>query len=390
MIRRSAIAATAAVLLSLVTHVFGLGIRVDAERPHADAPSDSVALGSSFEDIAEALSDPVPPEPAPAPEPPTEPLPEPENQDPPTSVALVASPDPQPVAAPDLGSAETVQADAAGSTEPKPAEIPKPEAVSTPNGEDGSATEAASPSAVEPVSSPEEPESAPVSDVAAVDTAATEPSNAPSPEPTQRLAALPVEVSPTLPVSPSPEPATIPVIPLEQESIDPATPDTDIAPVPETAEDGLGGTELAVVSSPRPKLPDRRPSAPSTAGSGSRPPAPQTMESPLTAYQRDGTLNGWLGQNRDRGPGNASTTNYAGRVLVHLNSVPPVRVSTPGLARVTFEINPDGTLAWVKVDTRSGSPELVRAARQQVRKAEPFPRPPAGAKRQIGFVFGSK
>ena len=121
------------------------------------------------------------------------------------------------------------------------------------------------------------------------------------------------------------------------------------------------------------------------------------MESPLTAYLRGedeteswdsgGDMSGGLGFRDSPGIGNAYTTNYAGRVLVHLNRAASVPVSEEGFARVMFEINPDGSLAWVDVLNSSGSAAVERAATGQVRNASPFPPPPDGKSQRLSFVY---
>jgi TonB family protein len=114
------------------------------------------------------------------------------------------------------------------------------------------------------------------------------------------------------------------------------------------------------------------------------------MESPLIAYARDGNLDGWLGHQGSGSSGNSGVTNYAGRVLVHLNNAPRVRAQIRGSARVVLEINPDGTLARVDVIESTGTFELDSAAKAQVRNAAPFPPPPQGATRKLSFVYRSK
>lgn len=76
-----------------------------------------------------------------------------------------------------------------------------------------------------------------------------------------------------------------------------------------------------------------------------------------------------------------------GLVLVHLNQSEPVYVSARGFAQVFFQIDPDGSLAWVDIVDTSGSAELERAAKEQVRRAAPFPRPPNGTSRKLSFYY---
>lgn len=412
MIRRSTVIATVAIVLSLLVHFLGLSYtsRIQPERPAKDAKIDAVEMGNAFEDIAEAVSEPVPPESAPVPDPPVETLPEPEPEfaDTPTSEALVATADPQHVVSPDTGSAKAVQPDMIEPSEPEESGVTEPKTVEPARGHEATTAEAAVTPPVEPDTVAAAPKGKPDAGTQPIEAVAAESvlrsPIAPAP---QRLAALPVPVAPALPVTPTPAPAAVPVIPVERDTIDPETPETTVEPVPENsetakAEDESGGSDLAVTSSLRPRLPSRRPSAEpvgrldgSTGPSDVRVAPSQLIESPLTTYQRDGidlfggAQPGGLGFRGSRSAGNSDTTNYAGRVLVHLNRAPAIRVSALGYARVLFQINPDGTLAWVDIIDSTGSQEIERAAKAQVRNAAPFPRPPKGASRKLAFVYRS-
>jgi len=131
MIRRSTAIATVAIVLSLMVHFVGLSFtsRVQPERRVEDPKNDVVALGNAFEDVAESLPEPVPPEKAPTPEPPAEAVPEPERAEVPSSEALVGSADPQRTASPDTGSAKAVQPEAAEPVELEHGRIPDPETI---------------------------------------------------------------------------------------------------------------------------------------------------------------------------------------------------------------------------------------------------------------------
>lgn len=324
MIPRSAVIAAAALVLSLVLHLLGLGwSSLDRVEPEIqDNTGDVVAMGNAFEDVAEEVSDPVPPEPAPAPQPP----PEPEQTEATTSQALVASPSPEQVFAPQGTPGEPSEPVA-------PQEAPAPAAA--------------------PASQPVLPE---------------------------QVAALP------------PEPAE-PV--AQPDTSEPVADPQEVTP-PEQVED----TQLAVAASPRPRLPERQPEAQGTprrdeADAFSNLLSPPLIESPLAAYMRGETQldvqpsggSGFLGSS---GSGNAGETNYAGRVLVHLNRSLTVKVTGYGAAWVFFQINPDGSLASVSIIDSNGSQELRNAAIQQVRNAAPFPRPPDGKSRQLTFIYRNR
>ncbi len=412
MIRRSTAIATAAILLSLLVHFAGLSVtsRVQPEPPGDDTTTDVVALGNAFEDLAENLSEPVTPETTPSPEPQTETVPEPELADTPTSEALVASPNPQDTASPDTGSARVAQPDTTGPSEPTEGRVPEPETVEPSGGDEGTTADAAVTPRVEPETVAEAPKGNPEAIPEPVEAVTGEPVLTPPVAPApQRLAALPVPITPALPVTPAPEPSAVPVIPLERETVAPVTPETTVEPTPEDpetakAEEEFGGSDLAVATSLRPRMSPRRPSAePMGLRDGSTDfsellfPAP--MESPLTAYlrgqtdlivrQNGGAQSGGRGFLDSRSPGNSGVTNYAGQVLVYLNRAPVARLTARGSARVYFEINADGTLARVDILDSTGSREIDRAAKAQVRSAAPFPPPPQGASRRLTFVYRS-
>ncbi|CAD0184389.1 hypothetical protein RUESEDTHA_01268 [Ruegeria sp. THAF57] len=375
MIRGSVVIAAVAILVSLFIHVMGLTFTAPSlsEQPTSERPADTVALGNAFEDLAEVIAEPVEPEPPEAPEPPVEAPEEPPEV--PVSEALVASDNPQVTPSPDLGDAEVVQPVATEPVEPDVAET-----ENTSEGDDAASQEVDETPPVEPSEVAETPEGAPDAVATQVEPVAPEP---------QQLAALP---SPE--VAPVPEVSPVPVVPLENEAIEP-----DLSTLAESADETDETSDLAVTSSIRPQRPERTPT-PQRQGvqggardfSALRFPS-QEVESPLTTYRRRGidafTSGNTGSRSGGRGPGNSNTTNYAGRVLVHLNRAPVVFVSARGFAQVFFQINPDGSLAWVDVVDSSGSPEVDRAARAQVRAASPFPPPPGGVSRKLSFFYTS-
>ncbi len=377
MIRRSVLIAAAAILVSLFLHLMGLSVtgqRLAEDAPGGQAP-ESIELSTTFEDLAEVVAEPIEPEPAEAPEPPVERLPE--EPEIPVSEALVASENPQEVYAPDIGESEVVQPTATEPVEPDVAET-----ENTSEGDAAASEDVDETPPVEAETATDVPEGIPEA-VAVEPEVATEVQPV-SPQP-QELAALPV--------NPSPE-AAIPVVPLESEAIEP---DDPVDPTEQDANEDV--TELAVTSSIRPQRPERQPT-PERRGvlNGARDfselqfPS-EVVESPLYAYRREGldafTSGSSGSRSGGRGPGNSDTTNYAGEVLVHLNRAPPVFVAARGFAKVFFEINPDGTLAWVDVIDSSGSSDVDRAARAQVQAASPFPLPPGGVSRKLSFFYTS-
>ncbi|WP_372570308.1 energy transducer TonB family protein [Ruegeria jejuensis] len=376
MIRRSAFVAVAALLVSVLGHLLFLSFTAaDLVEPQAGvSPSDAVELGSAFEDFADAPPEPVQPEAAEVPEPPVEDTVEPEQAEIPTSDALVASADPQDVSSPDIGS----QPDAPEAEVSEPVE---------PSDAESGASEESTVASVEPETAVETPQEPPAAGVEAADVPDADASSPPEPEVSVALSA--------------PDSAVVPVVPSESGLISAETPETIVEPLEDgaeiTTESESQESEQAVVVSKRPRLPSRRPSAEplgtlngfSSFDNLLNP--QQTVDSPLTLFQRDSVdafaSSRTQSRSGGRGPGNSNVTNYAGQVLVHLNRAPAVYVRVRGFAQVFFEINPDGSLAWVDIVDSSGSPELERAAKEQVRRAVPFPPPPQGVSRKLSFYY---
>lgn len=410
MIRTSTAIAAAAICISILVHFVGLKITLGTMPEHTNAatPTEVVAMGNAFEDIVETVTEPVPPDPAPVPEPPAESAPEPESTEAPTSQARVASDNPQNTATPDAGSSRTVRHEMSGSTGTEATEVPEPTTIEPSGGAENAVSDArmTPPVAPDPVTEPTDGRAS--GGAAPVEPVTAPPAPAASAAPRQLAALPPQPIAPVPPVDAAP--STVPILPSERETIEPDTSADLAAPKPDIitenteAENETGTSELAVRSSLRPQLPAQRPAPPQEDPSDGIPrlndgrlPPSQLIESPLTAYQRDGTNlfagrsggspSGTMGLIGSGGSGNSDVTNYAGQVLVHLNRVTPVAVSARGWARVFFEINPDGTLAWVDITDSSGAVEVDRAAKEQVRRAAPFPRPPGARSRKLNFVY---
>ena len=344
MIRRSILVGVMAVLMSLLVHGLGLSISSREAQPEQgqENPVDVADVGGAFEDFTEALAEPAQPEAAQVPDVP--------DVTPPTSRALVASDNPQDVTAPDTGLAEAI----------------KPDGAAPGGGEDDT-----------------------VADVVPEDAAPDDPDT-------------PVAESPPDPVEaeaeePSPEQPD----PTASDAVAALAPDITIAATPDapkilTAEDVDEETASAVTRSLRP--PPERPSAEALGvpDRTQQQAAARVIESPLTAYKRSGVDllrgggSGAGGFSGSRGVGNASVTNYAGQVLSRLNRAPIVYASARGTARVSFLINSDGSLGWVRVLNSSGSSDIEKAARAQVRSAAPFPRPPDGTSQRFVFNYRNR
>ncbi|SMP31097.1 energy transducer TonB family protein [Shimia sagamensis] len=374
MIRRSLLIATVAVLLSLGAHLLGLGfaIRIERSPPASESAGETIAVGNAFEEIAEALEEPEAPERAPEPEleQPIEPVPPVSEAEVPDTEVLVASENPQDTYAPDTGTAQIVAPVPLAGTQddftPKP-DVTEP--TSQPNDTDPvpPQTDTAAPLGTETDTAD-----------AIAPVAAQTPATPVVPEVTEpvedEIAALPETVMPVVPVTPLSLPEVedlVEAVPSERSD-------------EERPEDGSESEPQALFPGLRNGFDDLRNPT-------------QTLESPLETFQREGSLASVGGFGipsgsaaTSRGPGNSDTTNYAGRVLVHLNRTRSVHVKASGFARVFFEINPDGSLNWVEVIDSSGNEAVNRAARTQIQSAVPFPAPPNGTRRQLSFLYSSR
>ncbi|WP_417248149.1 TonB family protein [Celeribacter sp.] len=95
-------------------------------------------------------------------------------------------------------------------------------------------------------------------------------------------------------------------------------------------------------------------------------------------------------QGASKQSGNAAASNYPGKVMQKLSRVPRPRVRSKGAAVVTFTLSASGGLASATITKSSGSKELDRAALTVVKRASPFPAPPAGALRQFSVSISGK
>ncbi|SFN82436.1 outer membrane transport energization protein TonB [Roseovarius lutimaris] len=391
MTRGSVFAAVAAILLSLLLHALGLSFTSSENRPSSneDTASDLADAGGTFEDFAGTPAEPAAPEEASAPDPPSVTSPEQVIEETSTSQALVASDNPQNVISPDTGEVEVLEPDTA---EPSESDVPAPETAERSGGEDDDLADLAISQPVEPETEPDAAEGAPD----ATDAQASE--------------VAPVSVTETVsPVVPAPAPSPSPAILPEPQVQEPVQPEITVTSAPDdpeilSAEEETDLTRSAVTTSLRP--PKERPSVAAGQPNGTQPRSTRTrrsngaIESPLTAYKRTGvdpfasrsggSRSGTTGFSGARNPGNSSTTNYVGRVLVQLNRAPVVYPSAHGTAQVSFEINPDGTVAWVNILNSTGSGDIGRAASAQVRSAAPFPRPPDGTSQRLAFLYRNR
>ncbi|MDD7969842.1 TonB family protein [Roseinatronobacter alkalisoli] len=85
--------------------------------------------------------------------------------------------------------------------------------------------------------------------------------------------------------------------------------------------------------------------------------------------------------------GNAAVSSYPGEVMRRIQRVRQVRSPARGQVVVAFGIAADGGLASASIARTSGNAGLDQAALDHIRRAAPFPAPPAGAQQQFNFEF---
>ena len=124
------------------------------------------------------------------------------------------------------------------------------------------------------------------------------------------------------------------------------------------------------------------------------------LETELALTQRSGldilaeagssAIYGRQSQYTVRATGNATDTNYAGKVLMRLNRALRVHKNERGSVDIRFQILPDGSIGWVRIIRSRGTPGIQVAASANVRSAAPFPPPPGGKPVELVFVFQSR
>ncbi|GGE27489.1 TonB family protein [Primorskyibacter flagellatus] len=87
--------------------------------------------------------------------------------------------------------------------------------------------------------------------------------------------------------------------------------------------------------------------------------------------------------NAGKQAGNAAASNYPGLVNRHLARIRKPSMNRRGVVRMSFAIAPSGGLSGVSVARSSGSAQMDQAAATMIRRAAPFPKPPAGAQRSF-------
>lgn len=119
------------------------------------------------------------------------------------------------------------------------------------------------------------------------------------------------------------------------------------------------------------------------------PARPQPHGNAQTNATRGSASGRTTGQTTSSGPaqpqsaGNAAAGNYPGEVQRRIARQRLPRVRSTGVAQVSFTVAPNGSLAALGLARSSGSAELDQEAVNLIRRAAPFPPPPAGAQRSF-------
>lgn len=87
------------------------------------------------------------------------------------------------------------------------------------------------------------------------------------------------------------------------------------------------------------------------------------------------------------GSGKRAAADYPGKVMKKVLQTRKAKSPERGTVLVGFSVSGNGGLGMVKVVRSSGSAALDRIALDHIRRAAPFPAPPAGAKTNFSFEF---
>ena len=339
---------TTALGLSIAVHFTVLAM--NPERPviiQATGESDVLvdAFGNSFADLAAGVETPEPVTDAPIePTPPVESLPDPTD---PTVVEPV-----DPPASEQPSEVETTQPNAQ-----TPIETAEP---------------ASSTDVLDPQVTMQSPTDAQMSQSVPVDNPAVQPVET-------ELASVmtPQEISPLAALAPA-EPTDV----VQSEDV---TPDFPPVAVDRPKAEAQAARATArqqerreAVPAPRPRPASRPPPGNADVntqrGDPDRPSRPQRAQTPRTGPAQPAPTRGNA----------AAISNYPGQVYRRIQHLRQRRVAEKGTVRIQIRISKSGGLGSIRVVASSGSRRIDQAALDHVRRAAPFPRPPAGA--QTTFV----
>lgn len=163
--------------------------------------------------------------------------------------------------------------------------------------------------------------------------------------------------------------------PTQQSEQDAAKPSerASVTPKPEV-QSPVAEAKPQPKSEPKPRGNGANTTAQGTADGQSNSPGGQARSNPSTSKVQ----------------GNAAASNYSGTVRRKIHRAKRQRVNIKGVALVSFNIAPNGTISGARVARSSGSAKLDRIALSQVRRASPFPPPPPGARTSYSVEIKGK
>lgn len=214
-------------------------------------------------------------------------------------------------------------------------------------------------------------------------TPAEEPAQTPQPPVTETPTAETPMEAPTPPVATTAALAPLPETAQPVEQVPAPVPDP-VARI--TADTETAAPEKSVRPPTRPEPTRHAAATPQQPGNADRSARAGNATGQETARAQQGAQS----QRAGAQPGNAAAENYPGQVTRHIQRTRRERVNIRGSAQVSFTIASNGTLATLGIARSSGSERLDQIALQQIRRAAPFPPPPAGAKRNFTLRIDSR
>ncbi|MEO0771612.1 MAG: TonB family protein [Pseudomonadota bacterium] len=209
---------------------------------------------------------------------------------------------------------------------------------------------------------------------------------------------VPVEEMIEAKITPLAVETVVPILPMQPTEVQP----TEVArPQPTETVEAVEENTTAVARSlrPKPRTPEfekkHEPPPPRQQVQQQPRPVQQTQPAPQGSTQnanRGGanasqanTNSAASGTGTAAQQGNASVSNYPGKVMRKLSRVSRPRGVGRGTAVVAFRVSGSGGLSGASIARSSGNAQLDQAALSMVRRAAPFPAPPPGAKRSFSI-----
>jgi len=238
-------------------------------------------------------------------------------------------------------------------------------------------------------------------------TAVSEPVATPPVKPVETSAAKPVSptsyaavTTPEFRVEPSRAEGLVPLAPPEKleavkpetaavqqpaersEPVEPKPAQTRIEPV-DTVETVTPIEELKRVPTPVAKPKQKKREKPRKTSAGTR-------KAKSNVNNKSGSQDGKKGakaassgkstkKSASRNAGNAAASNYPGKIYARIARTRQRNAGGRGVAQVRFNISSSGQAVRISVARSSGNARVDRAAIAHVKRASPFPKPPAGA-----------